>query len=216
MDLADFKDLPKKYAGTYIQYRILNTDDEWHTCYAEDIKLWYSENPEQVDHFIVITRNQHLKSTMFEFKFEFPPIGVLNYKDTVVITNKYPQRQWKKAACTDNFVVVMPTAQMIEQLRWKYVLPKNTTMSFAWNIHNVHLLFKNVYFTYKEALLLLRTGKKMACAVTNEFFITNSHYNKSILLWRGHCIVAEIHEKEVVYLEELFKQEVIDFFKRNT
>lgn len=215
MDLADFKDLSKKYTGTYIQYRLLNTENEWNTCYVEDLRIWYAETDEQVDFYTVISRQLKLKSTEYEFKFDFPPIGVLNYKDTVVITNKYPQRQWKKAACSDNFVVALPTAQLLEHLRWKYVLPKITIFSFSWNTSNVHLLFKDSYFTYKDALLLLRTGKRMACAINNEFFITNSHYNKSVLLWRCHCIVAEIHEKEVIYLEELFKQEVIDFFKRN-
>lgn len=215
MDAADFKDLPKKYAHTYFQYRPIGAD-VWKTCYAEDFRIWWAEDDTQVDCFMVYSKKEWYKSTEYEFKFDFPPIGVLNYKETVVITSKYPARQWKKAATHENYSVYIPTKNILEALYNDFVLPKSTSFDFTWDTASVNELFNNKFFTYKEALLALQAGKKLACAITNEFFVTNSHYNKSILLWRYNTIVAEIQDTYIFYVEPLFKQETIDFFKRNT
>ena len=101
-------------------------------------------------------------------------------------------------------------------MRNKHILPDYISFDFIWNVESVEELFNNKFFYYKYALLELQLGKRLACALSPEFFITNSHYNKSVLLWRYNTIVAEIYEDSVSYIEPLFEQEALDFFKRNT
>lgn len=215
MDAADFKDLPKKYAYTYFQYRPVGAEN-WKTCYAEDFRIWWAEEDKQINYFMVYIRGSWYKSTEYEFKFDFPPIGVLNYKDTVVIANKYPARQWKKAVTGENYAVYMPTRNILEYVYTEYNTLKKVPLDFVWNASSINELYNNKYFSYKEALLALQMGKKFACAVTEEFFMTNSHYNNSVLLWRYSTIVAEIYDKSISYIEPMFEQETLDFFKRNS
>lgn len=216
MDEADFKDMPKKYSNTYFQYRPIGSTESWKTCYADDFRIWYAETDEQVNYYMAKTRDGWLKSLDWEFKFDFPPIGVLNYKDTVVIANKYPARQWKKAATPENFVAYIPTGEIVHPIVDEYNTPKTMQIQFKWNVSNLEELFNNKFFSYKDALVSLQLGKRFACALTPEFFVTNSHYNKSILLWRYNTIVSEIYDDHVAYIEPMFEQEVVDFFKRNT
>lgn len=215
MDNADFRDLPKKYSNTYFQYRPINSKKPWHTCYAEDFRIWYAESDEQVNYFMIKTRDGWIKSLDYEFNFDFPPIGILNYRDTVVIANKYPARQWKKAATPENFIVYLPTRDILYALKEEYTLPKKMTWEFKWGVDNVEELFNNKFLSYKEACISLKLGERFACAITPEFFVTNSHYNSSILLWRYNTIIAEIYSDRVSYIEPMFKQEALDFFERN-
>lgn len=216
MDEEDFKDIPKKYSGTYFQYRSIDSKEPWKTCYAEEIRIWYAETDKQVNYFMVKFDGRWLKSIEYEFKFDFPPIGVLNYKETIVIANKYPARQWKKAITTENFVVYFPTNSILSILSDWYKLPEAISYEFTWDVESVKELFNNKFFSYKQALLELQSGKRLACAITPEFFVTNSHYNESVLLWRYNIIIAEIHDDSILYVESMFEQEAIDFFKRNT
>lgn len=211
MDADDFKDLPKKYSHTYFQYRPIGSQDNWNTCFAEDIRI-ISEIEE---YFRVFISGEWYSSIDYEFKFDFPPIGVLNYKDTVVIASKFPARQWKKAATKENYTVYFPMYDLLQNLHIRYILPKKATLTFPWNTAGIKLLFNNTFFSLKDATSALQKGKRIACAITKEFFVTNSHYNNSILLWRYNTIVAEIEDIHITYVEPMFEQEARDFFKRN-
>jgi len=216
MDKDEFKDMPKKYSNTYFQVRPINTEDPWQTVYADDFRIWWAEDDTQVDYYTAKTRVGWIKSTEYEFKFDFPPLGVLNFKETVVVANRFPARQWKKAATHENYSVYMPTAPLLAGIVGNYTLPKSITLDFKFGTSAIHELYSSKYFSYKDALSHLKIGKRLACAITKEFFVTNSHYNDAVLLWRGTAIVAEINEGAINYVAPLFKQETQDFFKRNT
>jgi len=187
---------------------------KWNTCYVDSIIL-------EKDSFYVLGRNQNkeavsLNSEQVEFDFSFPSVGVLCHKNTVVIGSKYPARQWKKALTQENFKTILPTRTIINNI---YAISKgpNLTRDIKWTIEEVHSWFNTSYTPFEEALSLLEANKKQAVALSNQFFVTSSHYGKGFLIWRMFKVIAEVSfDKEITYLCKSFEQELKDFFKRTS
>lgn len=224
MDIEEYKDLPKKYEKTFFQFKA-KEEKEWKTCYAESIKVYLLDeediplkNPWYKVKVVFgeFSSKTCIKSLKYDFKFDIPPIGVLNYKDTVVIATRFPARQWKKAATPENYNVHFPLKNLFKGLEQKYVLPNTFITNFDFNIHDIDILYKNKYYSFKEACQELKKGKVNATAISPEFFLTNSFYNNTTLLWRFNTIVAEISRGTIKYLLPVIEQEVKDFFKRNS
>jgi len=215
MDIDDYKDLPKKYVDTYIRVRRKDLL-EWHTIYVEKITIDFSKiNPVYHVFGKLATGQRNLfDSSTHEFSFEFPPLGVVNFEDSVIIASRFPARQWKKAACKENYQLFQPLHAVYKLLSDSYTYKKNTP--FSWSTKNIDHLFTTKYYSLKEAKTLLYAAKKVAVAVNEDFFLTGGLENKNLLLWRNTRPVAELtKEGYYVFLPEL-KQEVDDFFMRYT
>ena len=215
MDIDDYKDLPKKYVDTYI--RVKNKDSlDWHTIYVEKITVDLLVAP-PVYHVIGKRVSGHrdvFESSTHEFSFEFPLLGVVNFEDSVVITSRFPARQWKKAACKENYQLFQPLHSVYKLLSGSYTYKK--VVPFNWSTKSIDHLFTAKYYSLKEAKTLLYAAKKVAVAVNEDFFLTGGLENKNLLLWRNTRPVAELtKEGYYVFLPEL-KQEVDDFFMRYT
>lgn len=209
MDYADLEDLNKKYSGTYLR---VFYDGMWNTLYIKRIV-----SNEGVDSIYVLGYNRDRKeveiSVMLEhISFEFPPIGVLNYKNTVVMTSKFPARQWKKAACTENYRVDSRISEILYSLLNTYT--KNIPVSyFEYTTMDIDILFKNEYYTLEQAKANVDDKKNYACAITNEFYITPSYSTTGYTLWHLYQPVAELVGDEIIYTDTLLKQEVNDFLR---
>lgn len=216
MDLDDYRDLHKKYSQTYIRARQKGAST-YSTYYVNQISV--DDDPDEDSSFIVYGRDNEerdvsLSSQSWDFDFSFPPIGVVQFKNTVVIANKFPARQWKKAVNLDNFKIYIPLLSLIQKLDKVWTLPRSFIRSFNWTVAEIDLLYNASYSTYEEAKVLLSNNKYHAVAISKQFFLTNSFYGKGFLIWRFNAIIAE-DDGEINYLLPNFKQELLDFFNRN-
>ena len=216
MDLDDYRDLHKKYSQTYIRARQKGAST-YSTYYVNQISV--DDDPDEDSSFIVYGRDNEerdvsLSSQSWDFDFSFPPIGVVQFKNTVVIANKFPARQWKKAVNSENFKVYIPLLSLIQKLDKVWIIPKTFIRTFKWTTEEVEHLYNSTYSTYENAKVLLGTGKCHAVAISNQFFLTNSFYGNGVLIWRFNSIIAE-DDGEIKYLLPNFEQELKDYFNRS-
>lgn len=210
MPSIDAIDLPKKYNNTYIRAKQKN-DVDFKTVYVDKIVVFEDYEDDRYNIYCKDKdKNQHLFTQEDEFIFDFPPVGVVPFGDSVAITSRYPARQWKKAACHDNFIMYSPLQFLLEEVyevkEFSFDIPGNSVATYE-------KLFNGKYYSLQEAVNKLNNNEVVACAINDEFFLTNSHYNDSILVWKENVIAAEYLDGEFNYITPLFKQEVQDLFR---
>jgi len=216
MDLAEYKDLPKKYVGTFIQYSEKGSNEKF-TLYVESFEAHDEEEYSfQIYGKTIDKEYVTLSSNQYDFDFSFPPIGVLSYKNTVVIASKYPARQWKKAATGENYKVWLPLQPIFNKLSGVFIIPRSINKEINWTVEDVHEWFSSKTVPFKEAIDLLKNNKKIAVALSEQFFITSSHYGQGYLIWRYNKIVAEVdHSLNLTIISKAFEQEIKDYFDRS-
>lgn len=207
MDNADLIDLNKKYGGTF--FRILY-NEKWETLYAKAI---YEE-----DGKIRITGDMtgeggvELLTILDNLDFSFPPIGVLNYGNTVVIASKFPARQWKKACCQENYRTMFPLSEMFFNIYSSFGL-ETFESSLEFRIKDIHQLYTSEYLSLNDAKKELDSKTAFARALNNEFFLTPSITTSGYTLWHMYQPVAELVDSLVIYTDDIMKQEVMDFMR---
>ncbi|MDX9756439.1 MAG: hypothetical protein RBT52_02895 [Sulfurimonas sp.] len=215
MDKDDYLDLNKKYADTHIRYK-KEADNAWITIYVKEIEI----NVLAFPHFTVIGNNSkgkvvRVNSDEVVFNFSFPKIGVLEHKNTVVIGSKYPARQWKKAATSDNFRVFSPMSKLFSSILKLYTSNKFFVEESHFTISDIDSWFNTTYYPLKKATYLLLNGKKQAVPLSSQFFISLSHYGEGFLIWRLYKPIAEVSLDGVFkYLCPVFEQELKDYLNR--
>ncbi len=134
--------------------------------------------------------------TSYTFKFKYPPIGVFQHDQDAYIFMRCPQKQYKHGLCQGNGVVYPVYRQLITG--------PHTEMSFEVVISS----FEHRCYTFKDAYLMLQSGKYRSVALRNNFsMLLSVSIKKQFLLlhWDTPIAVVGIEPESIVVLETAYE-----------
>lgn len=208
-DKFDVEDYHKRYSGTYLQFHDKNNDTLFtgyvHKIYSDE-NLWNAKVEYSVGNFRTYTNKE------IDIVEEVPAVGTINYNNGVIIATRYPERQWKRGICTDNFKISNPLYTVTKSAK-KYPVLEYPIKEHKLSLALADAIYNNTFFSTEEALKKISSFECLGAAVNNNFWFSPSWYNKSIVLWYNSTIVGEYKTDKLYILEKGFEQEINDFFR---
>lgn len=152
------RDFKRRWEHTYVWVVPPNTTEE-SLFYVDRIV----EDPDRVatmtlssPEFGKIVLNYGTAHTL---KFKYPPVGVFQHGQRAMIFRRTPSRQYKHGICPGNSEFYEPTVEVLRAARRNNELPFDLVQN----------AFQNVTSKYKEALLMLKSGRYRSVALKDNF-----------------------------------------------
>lgn len=188
-------DFRKRYRGTYV---FLDFSGDTHLVqYVEDSdNEFIFKSPKYGE---IVLNEDTVRRTI---KLKFPPSGLYNVAGNAVFFARIPARQWKRAPCQDNCVILN-------------ILNCFKRVPVKFSIETLNEIYNTIY---PENLDKALAELKYSTALSNKFGISVSHLaDKDTFLFWYKCNpigVGYKSVKELVIFNKHLFQEVRDFCKR--
>ena len=149
-----------------------------------------------------------------DVSFEFPEIGLYNFKKGIVSFRRKTERQNKKALCPStahviggihlfsSFALVPPVFNMSQLWRWNIV-----------NVQNLFGVGSDKFPEFEDVYTDVKRMKAFARIFNRQFFLGQGLRSKHPSLWFRHSLIGRaVSTKEIVIENPAFLQEALDFF----
>ncbi len=146
--------------------------------------------------------------------YDFPSIGLFNYKDQFMMFHRFPERQWKRGITASNSLVVDPFKGIFACNKDLYHNRPNIGIDFD----SLSSAFSNKYPTnIMGAIEELTTTDTFSKALNTVFGVSRSPVmDNRLILWKHLNMIGYVipEDKSIIVVETIFRQEVFDFLKR--
>lgn len=130
------------------------------------------------------------------FLWDIPPLGIINFQDTVLHVGMDAAREWRHGLSADQLKTIDPLMIDTRYLRHKG-LKVNTAVP---RNQIIHPLYKQEYFGFDEVLQKLERGERRAGAFSNKYFLANSILSERPVIGYKVHIVGELQDDNQIHL----------------
>lgn len=207
------EDLNLYFSDTFLKVREKGKEKDFYFCYMRDFRFSDRDNIPVVLYNSAKVRGGSIRKQLaeLEFDFQFPQVGMYNFRKTVCFFQRTTARQNKKALCkgtalmepVHNFVGAhAPGVPYAFQLRNQW----------SWSLATVERTFgQPKYLTVAEGYEAVAKCKAFARALSKNFFIAPGIRDVYPSLWFRRTLVGEVlNPKHIQVSNGMFNQEVID------
>lgn len=125
----------------------------------------------------------HLGSEEHELRFKYPPVGVFQHGDDVLLFRRRPARQYRRGICPDNSLIWNVTRNVVGNRA-------------RFNSDEVQSAFDHITHTEAQALRLLDSNSARGVALRNNYALTLSMDEApDHILWHWDVPVARVSNK---------------------
>ena len=134
----------------------------------------------------------------------FPKVGLFNHEDSFLLFKRVPARQYKKAPCPDNSIIINPLG---------FIKGERDTKGLDFD--TLEAAFKARYCSFDMAIVGLNLKATKGAALSSKWGVSIHPKGTQYLLWYHEYPVAEIHGDKLHVKVPSFKQEISDFIRDN-
>ena len=214
MAVDEFVEFDKQYRNTYIRVKYEKRPEK-------EVVFIVACNAEEEGAKLISVKGAKTGNCILNwadsnqtFDYDFPPIGLFNFKDGMGLFFRFPDRQWKRGVSTGNCIVVDP----LRDVKMQYPdIRRLISKQLELNFQTLEAAYASVHSSIEEAIIELSTDGKEAVAVSPVFGLSLSPSNKTeLLLWKHTNIVGTLPLNSIdIYVKEsTFSQEIKDFLSR--
>jgi hypothetical protein len=125
----------------------------------------------------------HLGSEEYELRFKYPPVGVFQHGDDVLLFRRRPARQYRRGICADNSVIWNVTRNVVGNRA-------------RFDASEVQSAFDHVTYGEAQALKLLESGSARGVAMRNNYsLLLSMDEGSDYVLWHWDVPVARVNAK---------------------
>jgi hypothetical protein len=134
----------------------------------------------------------------------FPTVGLFNHEDSFLLFKRVPARQYKKAPCPGNSIIINPLG---------FIKGERDIKDLDFDI--LEAAFKARYCSFDVAIAGLNLKAIKGAALSSKWGVSIHPKGSQHLLWYHEYPVAEIHEDKLHVKVPSFRQEISDFIRDN-
>lgn len=210
------RDAIRKYSGSFVMIR-QTTDLAEFPVYIREIG---SSNNGIASLFAsIVTSDNSIENIKFNFKDVIikstPKSRVFDANGMTFVYKRKTDRQWTRGISNSNSSITSPITSVLERV-CEAEAPVDYEAADGWSLRVMQNLFTSQLVSLEEALSILSSGKAISKSVTKQNWISLSPKDNVYLLWWMDRIIASFnpHEQTAEVIEVLYRQEVVDFFRR--
>jgi len=210
------RDAARKYSGSFVMIR-QTTDSAEFPVYIREIGS--SDNGIASLFASVVNSNNSIDSIKLNFKDVIikptPKSRVFDANGMTFVYKRKTDRQWTRGISNSNSSIYSPIANILE-LSFMPNVQIDYERTDGWSLRVMQNLFTSQMVSLEEAISILSSGKAISKSVTKQNWISLSPKDNVYLLWWMDRIIASFNPQEQTaeVIEVLYRQEVVDFFRR--